>query len=133
MGSVFGYKHVSFNESPRTTVHCMTVCHISTCILFNCWIVIIIEIKMFGLIYLWWNVYFVYTWTLIILINLLGCEAPYWVMWNAHSIFKFFRCKYGSWVSAYGTRRVSRCHRGFWSRLEDSVIFFCVWLFENML
>ena len=53
MGSVFGYARVSFGESLRTIVHCMIVCHIFTCILFNCGKLsncIIIEIKIFKLI-----------------------------------------------------------------------------------
>ena len=32
MGSVFGCGRVSFGESPRTIVHCMTVCHTFMCI-----------------------------------------------------------------------------------------------------
>ena len=53
MGSVFGYRRVSFDESPRTTMHCMSV--YVTClyafylIVENCGIVIIIEIKICGL------------------------------------------------------------------------------------
>ena len=36
MGRVFGYERVSFGESPRIIVHCMIMCYILTCILFNC-------------------------------------------------------------------------------------------------
>ena len=32
MGSVFGCGCVSFGESPRTIVHCMTACHTFMCI-----------------------------------------------------------------------------------------------------
>ena len=35
--SIFGCEHISFGESPRTTMHCMTVCQILTCILFHHW------------------------------------------------------------------------------------------------
>ena len=69
MESVFEYRRISFGESLRTTMYCIIVYYISTCILLiieNCWTVIIMETEMFGLIKLWWNVYFVYTWTLVI-------------------------------------------------------------------
>ena len=47
---------------------------------------------MFGLINLWWNVYFVYTLHSVIPINLLlpGCKAPYWAMWNVYPLFLIF-------------------------------------------
>ena len=69
MESVFEYRRVSFGESLRTTMYCIIVYYISTCILLiieNCWTIIIMETEMFRLIKLWWNVYFVYTWTLVI-------------------------------------------------------------------
>ena len=45
---------------------------------------------MFGLLDLWWNVYFVHTWTLVIPFNHLGCKTPCWAMWNAHPFLPMF-------------------------------------------
>ena len=53
MESVFGCERVSFGESPRTIVHCMTVCHLFICIhliVECCGIVYNIDIKLCGLI-----------------------------------------------------------------------------------
>ena len=51
--SVFGYRCVSFDESPRTTMHCMSVCvtylYAFYLIIENREIIIIIEIKICGL------------------------------------------------------------------------------------
>ena len=93
MGSVFGCGRVSFGESPRTIVHCMTVCHTFMCIhviVEYCEIGYkIIYIKLCGLIdtvelFLWcWSVLFVF-FELSNPFNPLGVRHPTEQCGNAH-------------------------------------------------
>ena len=136
MGSVFGYGCVSFDESLRTIVHCMTVYHISTCILLNCWKLLNCynyRNENVWVDQLWWNVYFVFTWTLVIPINPLGVRHPTEQCGMLTSSFlNLFRCKCRSRWSANETVRAWGCLRRFWSSLEDFVILGYVGLFENI-
>ena len=84
MGSVFGCGRVSFGESPRTIMHCMTVCHMFMCIhlIVEC-CEIVYNIKLCGLIDTV-EVFFSYSLELSNPLNPLGVRHPIEQCGNVH-------------------------------------------------